>query len=98
MSKSSRGHARWRCLRSLRAVAEAAAAPEIRHRRERTFAWLDVLHVMRLRQRERVGVRRAVRLRRSRARCISYALATDPATRFNSLNLAYLREQVLYGN
>ena len=29
---------------------------------------------------------------------LSYALATDPATRFNSLNLAYLREQVLYGN
>ncbi len=29
---------------------------------------------------------------------LSYALATDPATAFNSLNLAYLREQVLYGN
>lgn len=29
---------------------------------------------------------------------LSYTLATDPNTAFNSLNLAYLREQVSYGN
>ena len=29
---------------------------------------------------------------------LSYIGTLDPATAFNSLNLAYLREQVFYGN
>ena len=29
---------------------------------------------------------------------LSYSLAINPATGFNSLNKAYLREQVFYGN